>query len=457
MTKVSLAIFCLLRLYLVVAKPLPVGSECNNCKHLSAIAIGKFSLGVDCDYSHCFSESGRFLNSHTSNEALEEHVFELSRKFPLITQVQTIGRSVQGRPLLVLIISDNPKSHELKEPEFKYVANMHGDEIVGRELLINLAHWLLHNYESNETATELIESTRIHLLFSMNPDGYAGDSNGKIPQRGNANGVDLNRNFPNLNKIAFKNLELGICESENLDKKYANLSTDVAKAELETRAIINWLEEVPFVLSANLHGGTFVANYPYDSKSGQNHSKTPDDDLFKSLAMTYSKSHAVMAAATNSVPWFFQDGITNGASWYEVEGGMQDYNYDASNCYEITLELSLYKNPNASMLWMYWHQNKDALLHFMKKVHIGMKGVVMNVDDEIVADVQVIARHSGLKHDPITCHSISSTVYGDFFRLLLPGTYDIEFRHPDYKIELLSAVEVEDDVTDVGTILLRSS
>lgn len=43
-----------------------------------------------------------------------------------------------------------------------------------------------------------------------------------------------------------------------------------------------WLQKVPFVLSANIHGGALVANYPFDGTiDGQRQkSLTPDNDVF---------------------------------------------------------------------------------------------------------------------------------------------------------------------------------
>lgn len=59
------------------------------------------------------------------------------------------------------------------EPEFRYTAGSHGNEVLGRELLLLLMQFMCQEYLSGNTRIRrLVHETRIHLLPSINPDGY---------------------------------------------------------------------------------------------------------------------------------------------------------------------------------------------------------------------------------------------------------------------------------------------
>lgn len=55
------------------------------------------------------------------------------------------------------------------------------------------------------------------------------------------------------------------------------------KHEPEVRAVARWILSIPFVLSANLHEGDLVANYPFDMsrQKGNAYSQAPDDVTFR--------------------------------------------------------------------------------------------------------------------------------------------------------------------------------
>ena len=59
---------------------------------------------------------------------MDEYV---ARCAPIARQLSS-GKSVRGADIFALEISDRPGVDEPGEPNFKYIANMHGDEISGR-------------------------------------------------------------------------------------------------------------------------------------------------------------------------------------------------------------------------------------------------------------------------------------------------------------------------------------
>ena len=48
----------------------------------------------------------------------------------------------------VMVVSSSPYEHMIGKPNVKYVANMHGNEAVGRELMLHMILYLVQNYDT---------------------------------------------------------------------------------------------------------------------------------------------------------------------------------------------------------------------------------------------------------------------------------------------------------------------
>ncbi|XP_077995365.1 carboxypeptidase D-like [Glandiceps talaboti] len=369
---------------------------------------------------------------HHNHGEMVDFMTKYARDYPDITRLYSIGQSVQNRDLLVLEITDNPGVHEAGEPEFKYIGNMHGNEVVGREMLLLLIQLLCENYDQVSEVKALVDSTRIHIMPSMNPDGHEksreGDKVG-VDGRANANGIDLNRNFPD---------QFGVSEGS---------------IQKETHAVMQWIKFFPFVLSANLHGGSLVANYPFDdTKNGRSkYSKCPDDAIFRQLTESYSQAHPTMHLGHPCPDMYpeetFEDGITNGAAWYSVAGGMQDWNYLHSNCFEITIEMGCVKYPKEKKLEGFWDDNELPLVVYIQQVHKGLKGFVTSEGGEGLSNATIHV--DGVDHDVITAEC------GDYWRLLVPGTYKVTASLDGYMNDT-TGVEVTDGLATEVNFTLRS-
>lgn len=100
-------------------------------------------------------------------------------------------------------------------------------------------------------------------------------------------------------------------------------------------------------------------------------------------------------------------------------GSMQDFSYVYTNAFEITLEISCTKYPDANDLPDEWKLNKKSMMEYLKMVHVNIKGVVSDSNGNPVKDAQIIV--VGLEGKPIT-----STERGEYWRLVLPGDHLVQ-------------------------------
>lgn len=133
----------------------------------------------------------------------------------------------------------------------------------------------------------------------------------------------------------------------------------------------------------------------------------------------------------------FQDGITNGAAWYMIRGGMEDWNYRYASCNDVIVELSNIKRPPASQLPTFWSDNRQSMLSYAEAVHIGVRGMVTDraAGEPLWAQIKA----AGNKHAVFTDSDI-----GDYHRMLLPGVYDLTFNAPGYVSRTLTNIAVTD-------------
>lgn len=125
-------------------------------------------------------------------------------------------------------------------------------------------------------------------------------------------------------------------------------------------------------------------------------------------------------------PEVFPDGITHGSEWYNLYGGMQDWLYQNTNSLDTTIEIGCNQYPEAQTLPQYWNYNKRALLNYIKQAHRGVKGTISDAITNVLLQnvtVHVVGRAE---------HNITSTPFGDYFRLLMPGYYEIVFELKNY-------------------------
>jgi hypothetical protein len=311
-----------------------------------------------------FNKNTMAWDAYPTYDAYVNMMYQYATDYPELCRIVEVGKTVMGRKILFAVISNNVNTTEA-EPRFMYTSSMHGDETTGYMMMLRLIDYLLSNYGSSSRIQNMINNTEIWINPLENPDGTYQNDNSTISgcQRYNANAVDLNRNY--------KNPGLGD-------------HPDGESWQPETIAMMNLLDSINFVMSANNHGGIELVNYPWDTWRTYPDAQNPDgyytthadQDWFIDISSEFRD-----LAQANSPVGYFDDednGITHGADWYFAWGSRQDYATYYARCREVTFEISNTKTISGSQLPNYWNYLYEAYLTYLERVQYGFRGIVVD-------------------------------------------------------------------------------
>jgi hypothetical protein len=95
---------------------------------------------------------------------------QLQRAYPRFLTLQSIGRSVEGRDIWLMIINNPATGPHTEKSAFWADANIHGNEIQGTEVNLYLIWFLMENYDALPRVREIVDSRAFYIVPSMNPD-----------------------------------------------------------------------------------------------------------------------------------------------------------------------------------------------------------------------------------------------------------------------------------------------
>jgi hypothetical protein len=252
---------------------------------------------------------------------------QLQAAHPTLTKLERIGRSLEGRPILAVRLTNERVRGD--KPAVLFHATTHAREWVSTETAMRLMEWFLEGYGSDPRATELLDTREVWVVPVVNPDGYQytfdeerlwrknlrdNDGDGEVTS---LDGVDLNRNFDS---------HWGYDDEGSSPLPFSETYRGTApESEPETRALSDFVRSHDFAFSVSYHTYGNLILYPWGF---QVNTESLDDEILVALAGT---------DANPAVPGY-DPGV--GADLYITNGEYSDWAYEKAGVPSYTVELT---------------------------------------------------------------------------------------------------------------------
>ncbi|MBI5498771.1 MAG: hypothetical protein HY907_00900 [Deltaproteobacteria bacterium] len=321
----------------------------------------------------------------TSYDELVAELEALAAAHPSIARTETIGTSVRGRAIVGLRISDNVATNEM-EPEARIIGAIHGNECMAYEVALGVARALVEGYGSDAVATGVVDAVETFIIPMTNPDGSAAST------RGNADGVDLNRNFPFM--------------------WVAGESEGSPGSEPETEALRADGLLHPYVVGISYHTAADFVNLVWNY--------TPVAPRHEPELRALFEPYAVGTTYDVVLGWH----------WYSVYGEYTDHDYGTRGTLDTIVEI---QNDYGTAGQLGIHVPRAVAM--LALADDGLAGRVTDAATgaPLLASVWVAERRAPVFTEP---------GLGDFHEILVAGTYDVTVTAPRHRPAHVAGVVV---------------
>ena len=109
-------------------------------------------------------------NRYNTYEGLSELCYQIAKAYPGLAKVSSIGRSYEGRELILLTITNFGNKKPDEKPGYYIDGNIHSNEIQGSEVALYTAWYLTEMYNDNKFIHELLDTRVFYIIPTINPD-----------------------------------------------------------------------------------------------------------------------------------------------------------------------------------------------------------------------------------------------------------------------------------------------
>lgn len=350
-------------------------------------------------------------------QEIEEFVKDIHGRYPEITSIKSIGKTLEGRDIYAIKISDNPDSDEV-EPVILVNAMHHAREVMTPEITTDMIEYLVTNYNVKEEVTKWIENNEIWVIPMFNLDGNNKMWNENSMWRKNTrngHGVDINRNYPT---------GWNSCNGSSSSTYAQDYRGTAPGSEPETQAMMNFVGSIKPVFNISYHSYSEIVIYPFGCRPR----KTPAEESVMEIG-------AEIGRKINYKP---------GTAWellYNADGGDIDWMYTEHQVIPYVIEVNSTGegfHPNYAK----WRnktveRNRAGWMHLLSRLEgSSLQGTVGDKGFKTISVFKTgtTTAFQNYKVNPD----------GSFYIILKEGKYDFSFEGSErVEIKKLSGMEIK--------------